>query len=303
MTENNDEITVHEGELTAEPAVKGVQQPQHEVQPCNVFIQGKVNFCIEKGGKWVGAIQIMKPRARFPIQHPCVFNKPVNPGKHVVCIGTLAQAKLFQPCRIEGKLIPIKGGILGKEMVTQCFDLEVLQENDEGIDQANVMLHAHLGASDMVAPKARFQSNFRQQARRDVSMTANNRMREIFDAFTADAVPIKVEYFGTDYGNRKNVKAGDVVCLDIYPTWQPVVQETVQMKGVSGMPLSVKLNGIDHPAVVSPLQFRAVIQSRQMEVLFDEATVDGEPILVGDMEGEGIVAASAGKVMGLDQAE
>jgi len=303
MTENNDEITVHEGEMTAEPAVKGVQQPQCEVQPCEVFIRGKVNFCLEKNGKFVGSIQITKPKARFPIQHPCVFNKPVAPGKHVICVGTLAQSKLFQPCRIEGKLIPIKGGVLGKELVTQYFDLDVIAEDDDGPDQVNVMMHAHLGASDMVAPKSNFRSGFRQQARRDVSLTANNRMREIFTAFTANAVHINVEYFGTDYGNRKNVKAGDVVCLDIYPTWQPVVGDTVQLKGVSGMPLSVKLNGTDYPATVSPLQFRAVVQSRQMEVIFDEATIDGEPILIGDMDGEGVVAASAGKVMGLDQPE
>jgi hypothetical protein len=302
MTDNSDEITLHEGELNTEPAVKGQQEQKHEVLPCSVMIQGKVNFCLEKNGKFVGSIQVMKPKARFPIQHPCVFNKPVTPGAHVVCVGTLAQSKLFQPCRVEGKLIPIKGGILGKEIVTQYFDLEVLQEANEGVDQVNVMMHAHLGNSDMIAPKGRdFQSSFRQQARRDVSMTANNRMRERFEAVTADAVPIYVEYFGTDYGNRKNVKSGDVVCLDLYPTWQPVTQETIQLKGVSGMPLNVKLNGIDHPVTVSPLQFRAVIQSRQMEVIFDETVIDGEMILVGDVDEAGVVAASSGKIMGLGE--
>lgn len=298
---DNDEVTVNEGMPTAEPAVVG--QKQESVHLDNsVMAQGKVDFCIEKNGKFIGSLEIEKPKARFVIQHPCMFDKPVAPGKHVVCIGELAQGKIFQPCRVEGKTVPSKSGILGKEIVTQFFDLKVLSEEDEGVDQVNVWLVAQLGDANMVAPKQRTFQRFRQQARRDVSISGTNRQREVFNALTGDAIPISVEYFASDFGNRKNVLPGDTVILDVYPAWHPVQEEATTLKGASGQPLiaTMKNTKVQHACVVMPLQFRAVIQSRQMQVILDKVSESNEVLLVGETEEAGVVAASAGKIMGLD---
>ena len=297
---SEDEITVENDEEMVDVEDENLAFPDDSFEPLPCQVSGivEINQCVEHDGRIIALVSTRNTvrRSRYPVQHvmlmPAIFQK----GEMVAVAGQVVERQLWVPARVQGRLIPVNGEIVGADVLTQLIDATSAMSVDKDLTARlsayiKVQLDEFCGKAvneNRSIARRNQRSNRRMQSwQQDLNKkNLGPRDRLLWEGKTGNGFSIHVEVFYSDRWNQGRMDKGSILELEIPPQWGKVNKESIEIKKSNGDVLQARIGRNNEatrlPVMVTPMQFRAVIQTRLLDEDRAAGAIDNDVYVDGD---------------------